>query len=264
MTPALAVYVGLLLARVGAFVAVLPPFAGRTPRTVRAAFAVVLTVFYLTSAAPSWDPDFARHAADVHPLRYALALLREALLGAAMGFTFALFLLPARIAGEFVTVQIGLNAAQAQSPAGGESGGPITVLFETTGGMLFLAADGHHAVLLALHASFAALPLGGVVVPEANPMLAGLKSAYELGLLVAGPLALCLFLLSVSLAIMTRAAPQLNVYSVGFTLQVFVLLLGGLFLLPEVARGLSVAVGHNAAALPGGMAPTVPRGAADG
>ena len=89
MTPAYAVYVGLLLARVGAFVAVMPPFAGRTPRTVRAAFAIVLTAFYLRPPRPSWDRRFARRAADAHPLRYALALIREALLGASMGFAFA-------------------------------------------------------------------------------------------------------------------------------------------------------------------------------
>lgn len=247
---AVAVYAGLLLARVGAFVAVMPPFASRTPRTVRAAFAIVLTAFYLSAAAPGWDAEFAAKAADAHPLRYALALVREALLGASMGFAFALFLLPARLAGEFVTLQIGLNAAQAQNPSGPDGGGPITNAFETAAGMLFLVADGHHLVFLALHASFGTLPLGGTVLPDANPMLSGLSTAYEMGLLLAAPLAVCLFLLSVTLAIMTRAAPQLNVYSVGFTLQVFVALLGGLFLLPEVVRGLTVVVGHTQQSLP--------------
>jgi flagellar biosynthesis protein FliR len=252
---AVAVYAGLLLARIGAFVAVMPPFASRTPRTVRAAFAIILTVFYLSAAAPGWDAEFARKAADAHPLRYALALVRETLLGASMGFAFALFLLPARLAGEFVTLQIGLNAAQAQSPSGPDGGGPLTNTFETAAGMLFLVADGHHLVFLALHASFGTLPLGGSMLPDANPMLSGLGTAYEMGMLLAGPLALCLFLLSVTLAIMTRAAPQLNVYSVGFTLQVFVALLGGLFLIPEIVRGLTVVVGHTGDTLPGFYSP---------
>ncbi len=252
---ATAIYAGLLLARIGAFVAVMPPFAARTPRTVRAAFAIVLTLFYLSTAAPGWDPEFAARAADAHPVRYALALVREALLGASMGFAFALFLLPARLAGEFVTLQIGLNAAQAQSPSGPDGGGPLTNAFETASGMLFLAMDGHHIVLTALHASFHTLPLGGTVLPDANPMLNGLSSSYELGLLLAAPLALCLFLLSVTLAIMTRAAPQLNVYSVGFTLQVFVALLGGLFLLPELVRALGIVVEHTKQTLPGFYTP---------
>jgi flagellar biosynthetic protein FliR len=187
---------------------------------------------------------------DTHPLRYALALVREALLGASMGFAFALFLLPARIAGEFVTQQIGLNAAQAIGPTGDGGGGPLTNAFETAGGLLFLGMDGHHTVLLALHGSFGVMPLGGDLMPHANPMLGGLASAYEMGLLLAAPLALCLFLLSVALAIMTRAAPQLNVYSIGFTLQVTVVLIGTLFLLPEIVRSLGVIVDRTGQSLP--------------
>jgi flagellar biosynthetic protein FliR len=259
VTPEYAVYVGLVLSRVGAFVAVMPPFATRTPRTVRAAFAIALTAFYMTSAAPTtvWDAEFARAVSEAHPLRYALALVREALLGASMGFAFALFLLPARIAGEFVTQQIGLNAAQALGPTGDGGAGPLTNAFETAGGLLFLGLNGHHTVLIALHASFGLLPLGGDMLPVStglepgqNPMFDGLTSAYEMGLLLAAPLAICLFLLSVALAIMTRAAPQLNVYSIGFTLQVTVVLIGTLFLLPEIVRSLGMIVDRTSQSLP--------------
>lgn len=238
---AVSVYAGLLLARIGAFVAVLPPFAARTPRTIRAAVALALTAFYAGSAAPNWDAAFAAAAAEIHPVVYAVALLREALIGAAMGFAFALLQLPARVAGEFVSLQIGLAVSPSVGPAGSDAGGPLTNIFETTAALLFLAADGHHLLFGTFHASFAAFPLGGSGLPQLNPMIGGLTVASELGLLVAAPLAVCLFLLSVVLAIMTRAAPQLNVYSVGFTLQVFVALFGTLFLLPELVRALLAA-----------------------
>lgn len=250
MNPAYPVYIGLILARVGAFVAVMPPFATRTPRIVRAAFAVVLTAFYLNASAPHWDPHMAAHAANPHPLRYALALVREVLLGASMGFTFALFLLPTRIAGEFITLQVGLNAAPTVGPTGSESGGPLANLFETAGGLLFLVLDVHHAVFRVFHSTFDIFPLGGTILPEANRLLSGLASAYEMGLMLAGPLALCMFLLSVTLAIMSRAAPQLNVYSIGFTLQVCVVLAGTLFLLPEIVRAIAIAVERTGETLP--------------
>jgi flagellar biosynthesis protein FliR len=234
-----AAYIGLILARVGVFVAVMPPFANRTPRTVRAAFAIALTAFYFGSSLPMWDAQFLEAAkADLDPVRYAVALVREALIGASLGFTFALLLLPARLAGEFITAQIGLNASPSASPTGPDGGGPITVTLETMAGMLFLVANGHHAVLLALHSSFTTFPLGGTMLPQLGPHINGLATAYDAGLLLAGPLALCLFLLSVCLAIMTRAAPQLNVYSIGFSLQVIVVLLGFLFLVPEIVRAL--------------------------
>jgi flagellar biosynthetic protein FliR len=234
VTPGVVVYAGLVLARIGAFVAVVPPFAGRTPRTVRVGLVLALAAFYLGAVGPDWDPTFAGRAGDVHPVRYAVALTREAIIGAAMGLVFGLFLLPARIAGGFVTQQVGLNIAPLPGPVGNDpSGGPLTSVFEVAATLAFLGADGHHVVLVALHSSFAALPLGGTAVPQAAPMVAGLATAYEMGLLLAAPLALCLFLLAVTLAVMARTAPQLNVYSIGFTLQILVVLVGGLFLMPE-------------------------------
>lgn len=250
MTAAVVVYAGLVLARVAAFVAVMPIFATHSPRLVRAGLAMALAAFYVVVVSPGWDPALATRAADLHPFQYAVALVRESLIGAAMGFAFGLFLVPARVAGEFVTQQVGLNVTPQVGPTGSDSAGPVTNLFETIAALVFLVADGHHIVLVALHTSFFSLPLGGMNIPHTGPMVAGLASAYEMGLLLAGPLALCLFLLSVTLAVMSRAAPQLNIYSVGFTLQVMVVLLGGLFLMPEFVVTLQAVIGRTGEALP--------------
>jgi flagellar biosynthetic protein FliR len=245
----LAVTAGLLLARVGAFVGVMPLFGARTPRTVRAGFAVALAAFYLGSAPQQLAPQ--PPGGEIDAIRYGVAVVREALLGAAMGFAFGLFLLPVRVAGEFVTQQIGLNTIPELGLTGGEAAGPLTTLFETVGGLVFLLADGHHVALAALHASFATFPLGGANVPQAGPMVTGLAAAYEMGLLLAGPLALCLFLLAVTLAVMARTAPQLNIYSVGFSLQVLVLLFGGLLLLPDMVATMTAVVARVGEMLPG-------------
>lgn len=250
MTPAAVMYVGLVLARVGAFVAVAPPFAGRTPLTVRVALALALTAFYVGAAAPALDAALQKPGDDVSSVVYGLALVREALLGVAMGFAFGLFLLPARVAGEFITTQIGLNVSPQVGPTGTDSAGPITNLFETMAALVFLVADGHHVLLAGLHGSFAAFPLGGRAVPDAGQMVGGLAAAYEMGLLLGGPLALCLFLLAVTLAVMARAAPQLNIYSVGFTLQVLVVMLAGLFLLPDLVLTTQAIVARVGTTLP--------------
>lgn len=246
---ATAVYVGLVLARVGAFAAVAPPFAARTPRSVRAGLAVALAAFYVATVGPRWEPGFAAAAAEMDSVRYGVALAREALLGTAMGFAFGLFLIPARIAGEFITAQVGLNVSPQVGPTG-DSAGALTNLLETAAALLFLLGDFHHVALAALHGSFALFPLGGAALPRAAPMVDGLAVAYEMGLLLAGPLALCLFLLAVTLAVMARAAPQLNVYSIGFTLQVMVVLVAGLFLLPELVGAIHASVARTGADLP--------------
>jgi len=245
VTPMLAVYFGLVLARVAAFVAVMPLFSGRTPQTLRAALALTLTIFYFGAVTPAWDPAIARQSADIHWLVYLLLVLREAVIGAALGFAFTLFLLPMRIAGEFVTVQIGLASSQQVGLATTTPAGPITLIFEAAGSLLFLEMNGHHVVLSALHASFDKLPLGGTMFPmPVGPMVNGLGAAYQMGLLLAGPLGLCLFMLAVVLAMMARAAPQLNIYSVGFTMQVLVALVGTFFLLPDMVRLMMLIIGR--------------------
>jgi flagellar biosynthetic protein FliR len=246
---AIVIYVGLLIARITAFVGVMPLFGARAPRTVRLGLALALVAFYLGNVSPGWSPELARKPADVHPVRMALAMAREALIGLAMGLAFGLFLLPARVAGEFITHQIGLNITPENSATSTESGSVISNTFEIVTGLVFLVADGHHVVLGVLHSSFSSLPLGGAAVPQIGPMVGGLQTAYEMGLLLAGPLALCLLLLAVTLAIMARTAPQLNVYSVGFSLQVLVLLFGGVFLIPEFVFTIHAIVDRTGAAL---------------
>jgi flagellar biosynthetic protein FliR len=250
MNPLTGVYAGLLLARLGAFVGVMPLFGARTPRTVRVGFVMALAGFYLSTVPPKMSAEAAGAAAEIESVRYALALVREGLIGAAMGFAFGLFLIPARVAGEFVTTQVGLNVAQQQGPTGNDAAGALTTIFETTAALVFLVADGHHVVLAALHGSFATFPLGGTNVPEAGPAITGLAAAYEMGLSLAAPLGACLFLLAVTLAITARAAPQLNIYSVGFSLQVLVVLFGGLFLLPEMVLTMGAITARLGAALP--------------
>ncbi len=252
MKPEVAAYAGLVLARVAAFVAVMPLFAGRTPRSVRVALTLALTAFYLGQVAPEWDRHIAGQAENVHWLAYTLAMAREALLGAAMGFAFSLFLLPPRIAGEFLTQQIGLALSPQLGLAEEQPAGPLTLAFEAAGALVFFHLDGHHVVLAALHASFAKLPLGGTFIPDAaGPALNGLSRAHEMGLLLAAPIGVCLFLLAVVLAIMSRAAPQLNIYSIGFSLQVLVALIGALYLMPDMIHLMAMFTGRIGDAVQG-------------
>lgn len=246
MMTGVAVYFGLILARVGTFVAIMPLFAGRTPRLVRVNLAIILAIFYFVAVGPRWDAQFAKQAADLHWLAYALALVRESLIGAAMGFAFSMFLLPARIAGEFVAQQIGLGTSPLLGLSSDTPAAALTLVFETAASVIFLELNGHHLVLAAMHASFDRFPLGGALVPQpVLPMLNGLSSAHQMGLLIAGPLAMCMFLLTVILAIAARAAPQLNIFTLGFTLQIIVAFLGALFLLPDILRVMVLVFGRT-------------------
>jgi flagellar biosynthetic protein FliR len=238
------IYFALVLARVGTGVMMFPLFGGRgTPRIIRIGWTLSLAAFWFGALDASPDPKVLEKLGGVSWVVCALAMLREAALGAVVGFLFNLFTVPARVAGEFITSEMGVSLAAVQGPAGDRPAGSITLIFETLNGLVLLGLDLHHIFLAALHASFARHPLGGLpeAIPPA-PLLAGAARAEELGLLMGGPIALCLFLLIVALALMTRAAPQLNIYSVGFSLQTAVGILAALFLRPELLSAMTASL----------------------
>jgi flagellar biosynthetic protein FliR len=233
------VFFTLVLTRVGTFVAVMPLFSGRgTPRIVRVGLAMALAVFWVTTLQVPQGLDRLMAPVASSWVLIALTMMREMVLGAIVGLSFALFLAPARIAGEFVAQQVGLGQSLVLGPAGDAPTGPLTAIFETLAGLVFLELNMHHVILVVLHASFAKFPLGGTTFPieSAGVLLHGVASAEAMGVMLAGPLGLCMFLITVVLALMARVAPQLNIYSIGFTLQTAGAIVFTIFLLPDMIQ----------------------------
>ena len=199
----LAIWFSLVLARVGTGVAVMPLFGGRNaPRMVRGGLALALAVFWFSVL--DKPPD----AATLQRVRESwvgagLAMGREMALGAVIGFAFNLFLVPARVAGEFLTQEMGLSLAATFGPTNDRAAGPITLIFETLSGLLFLGLDLHHVFLATLHSTFVRYPVGGLPGPvPTTQLLDAAVAAQEMGVLIAGPLAVVLFLVVVALALM--------------------------------------------------------------
>lgn len=236
----------LILARVAAFVATLPLFGSRqVPRVVKAGLAFALACVWFGALGSAPAAGFDHTSAVALWLAYALAVGREALLGAVLGYGFGLFLLPARIAGEFIGQEMGLAMANQSDPTADNSATLLAQLFEIFGVLIFFGLDGHHVWLAALHATFARWPIGGPLpsLPVA-PLVRGLAQAHEWGLLLAAPMALCMFVTSVLLALMARAAPQLNIMSVGFAFRIGVGLLAAIVFLPDMLMGMGGIFGH--------------------
>jgi flagellar biosynthetic protein FliR len=237
------VYLSLVLARVGLFIAVLPMLGGaQTPRLVKLGLAVALTALW---GFPSLERAGTLPVSTEVPwLTWGLALGREAILGAVLGFAFSLFLLPARIAGEYLGQEIGLSFANLVTPAGDGSAGPLGVLLETFAALLFLGMDVHHVFLSALDSTFRQYPVGqGFDLPVCDVAGAAM-AAEEWGLVLAAPAGACLFLVTIVLALLARAAPQLNLYTVGFSLRLGAGLVALLLFLPQMLAGLMRMIAH--------------------
>ena len=93
----------LILVRVATFVALLPVFGGKNlPRLVKIGLSVALAAMWLGTYQTAPMAPFLRSADNIHWLSFAVAVGREVVLGAILGYAFGLLLLPARIAGSYI------------------------------------------------------------------------------------------------------------------------------------------------------------------
>jgi flagellar biosynthetic protein FliR len=148
------------------------------------------------------------------------------------------------VAGEFITQEIGLSFASEVTMSSDGSGGPLTVILDLFATLLFFGLNVHHLFLTVLDSSFLNFPVGQPFQMPMFDLVGEAASAQEWGLVLAAPVVVCLFLTTVVLALLTRAAPQLNIYTVGFPLRLIVGMVALLVFLPQLLGGLVNMIAH--------------------
>lgn len=123
------------------------------------------------------------------------------------------------MAGQIVAIQMGMGFASMVDPANGVSVAVIGQFFTMLVTLLFLSMNGHLVVFEVLTESFTTLPVGGGLMTAQYWELAG-KLGWVLGaaLLLVLPAVTALLVVNIAFGVMTRAAPQLNIFSIGFPL----------------------------------------------
>lgn len=159
----------------------------------------------------------------------ALTAVQEMLVGVAIGLVVQLAFDALTLAGQTISMTMGLGFATLVDPQRGTNVTVVGQLFMFMGLLTYLAINGHLVLLGALAGSFRSLPIGA---PElANGFLFSVAAwgarIFETGLLVALPALVALVIVNLALGVVSRAAPQLNLFGIGFTIT----LLGGFFVL---------------------------------
>jgi flagellar biosynthetic protein FliR len=204
----------LVGARVSGLVLVGPVFSARTiPVNVRTAIVVLLTVLL---------QPVARAAAGALPILTPASIIGEVLIGFAIGLGAAVLVGAAEAAGEFLAIQIGLSGAAIVNPLDASQGPALGHFFQLFAIAILLAFDAHLVMLDSVAASLARIPIGGALDLRAG--LASLVSLgttlFVLGLRFAAPVVAAVLIANVALAVLSRAAPQLNVLSLAFPVQI--------------------------------------------
>lgn len=246
-----AVSFSLILARVGAFVATQPLFGGKqVPRLVKMGLTLALATFWIGDLAPGANLEALEISTNASWLGFTLAAARESLIGALLGFGLAIVLMPVRTAGEFIGQEMGLSLASVSDPLSDNSATLVGQLVESLGIAVFIGLNGHHAWLVALHGTFARWPIGGPFPSlPIVPLASSIARAHEWGLVLALPLATCMFASTLLLALMARVAPQLNLISIGFSLRIGIGLVATMVFIPDLLAGICGVFEHFTAFL---------------
>src|SRR5512140_1780815 len=184
------------------------------PRRIRVAVAIVLTLALLPAVPRPALPE----ALPVLPLTMA----GELLIGLLIGLTAAVFVHGVALAGEVVATQMGLSMAPALNPMSDDLVPGIGQLKTLLAVMIYIALDGHLAMIRGLAESFRVLPPGVGFSLDAAPALAArfLGTVYSTALRAAAPAMVALFLVNLAVAITGRAVPQFPAMMVIFPITI--------------------------------------------
>jgi flagellar biosynthetic protein FliR len=206
-------------ARATGFVLLAPPFNSRTiPGPVKAAFALALSVLLSTQIAPTLPDPTAGFL--------VVSTITEVVIGAGLGFVVQVLFNAVQMAGDLIDLSGGFSLQPAYDPLSmtqHSSVGRLQYLLATT---LLFTSGGHLMIVKGFATSYVGLPVGGDVPTDqlAQVLLKVFSMMFLAALQIAGPMVAVLLLADVALALLSRAAPALNVFSTGPPLKIMLTL----------------------------------------
>lgn len=170
-----------------------------------------------------------------------LIMIQQIIIGVAMGFTMRLIFTAVEMAGELAGLQMGLGFASFYDPLNASYTPVVARWLGIIAALAFLAMDGHLAMLSALAESFRTLPVGSMMPARGFYGVANWGgSIFAYALQISLPILAALLITNIALGILTRAAPQLNLFAVGFPITLaigfFVLALSMSYFTPLLDR----------------------------
>lgn len=161
-------------------------------------------------------------AVDLLSALGVLLALREIAVGLVMGFVMQVVFGAVVVAGHSIAMSMGLGFAMSVDPQNGVQVPVVSQLKVVLATLLFLAIDGHLMLLAAVADSFAVLPVASSA-PPAGVFAAAVATGSQLfasALLLGLPTLTAILIINVAFGVITRAAPQLNIFAVGFPVTI--------------------------------------------
>jgi len=220
----------LVLTRISAFFAVIPIFNWQSiPVRIKTAMILLVSIFFSMML-----PLHIKK--DVSTLEASLLIANEVIYGFAMGLIVTLVFSAVKVSGLIIEREMGLAMAEILDPLTEESAQAMSIILEMSFILLFLSANGHHFFLLTIQKSYETFPAGST--PTIPSLVRGVIEAgstlLTAGLKLAAPIFGALFVLIITLAVLARITPEMNVFFISFPITISVGLLMATAFLPFI------------------------------
>ena len=150
-----------------------------------------------------------------------LTLLSEALIGVSIGLVLQFVSAAVVLAGEQISMSVGIGFAQSFDPSIGST--PVLSQFLNLIALLiFITADGHTVIISMMTESIRVLPPGSFSLLDIQAWLDFSSIIFRGSALLAAPLLLALLAVNIGVGALSRATPSLNVFAVGFAVSLIV------------------------------------------
>lgn len=207
---------GLFLVRTSALILAAPLLGtGSTFSGYRVGLIGVLSVVFFLAAGTPTIPE-------VHAISYGIFALREILVGLTLAFLLHVVILAVRVSSELIGHEMAFNISRIVDPATGASVPVVAHMYELLFFLAFLSVDGHLWMVRALMESFGRAPVGDVSFNQGVTALLvdQFSQLFAAGITFAAPVLVLLMMISITIGLLTRAVPQINVLEFGFNLRI--------------------------------------------
>lgn len=210
----------LVFLRLGAFLFVLPFFSMMNfPVTLRVALGA-LGALLIAPTLPAF------HLEKLDFLSLFGVMIQEIGVGLLLGFVSCMIFYAVELAGNFISTELGLNTAAILDPVSGQSSqlAGTTLLFLAT--VIMLTLNLHHWILLGFQETYTVLPMGGVHLNDAafETVVSGTSHIFMIALQISAPVIAVSFVITLIFSVLSRAVPEMNVFSEMFGFRI----IGGL------------------------------------
>jgi len=210
----------LVFLRITALIVMIPVFGDRTvPARVKAGLGLILAAIIYPSLKMEVSPAFSANFISM-----MIGMTGEVLIGIIIGFAARCIFAGVQSAGELIGFQMGFSMASVLDPLSNVQISALSEFQYLIAMLIFLFVDGHHIFISAIAESYRSIPPLGFSFSGSlmQTLFNYTRDVFVIAVKISAPIMAVMIFVNVGLGVIARTVPQINVFIVGFPLQIAV------------------------------------------